>query len=142
MGEKKKTALHLSLTFLIRRLMIDSAANTLSPTADSSMFTAVLPTVSLLNANVSRADLFFSSSPSHSEFPTDHNTPRQHGRQRKSFFFFTALLSNRSRWNLEKNAHWISRCYVLGLLSEGRSVCQGTFFRGGRGGAAFPARGE
>lgn len=63
-------------TFLILRLMIDSAANTLSPTADSSMFTPVLPTVSLLDANVSGAVIF--SSPSHSEFPTDHNT---NGRQ-------------------------------------------------------------
>lgn len=72
-----------SPTFLILRLMIDSAANTLSPTADSSMFTPVLPTVSSVDANVSKAALF--SSPSHSEFPTDHNTPEQNGRQRNFF---------------------------------------------------------
>lgn len=53
----------LTLTFLILRLMIDSAANTLSPTADSSMFTPLLPTVSLLPANVSRADIFLQSQP-------------------------------------------------------------------------------
>lgn len=63
--------------------MIDSAANTRSPTADSSMFTPVLPTVSLLDANASREDIF--SSPSHSEFPTDHNTPEQKGRQSNFF---------------------------------------------------------
>lgn len=82
-------------TFLILRLMIDSAANTLSPTADSSMFTPVLPTVSSLDANASGADIF--SSPSRAEFPTDHNSPEQNGRQSN---FFTALLGDPSRWNL------------------------------------------
>lgn len=78
-----------SLTFLILRLMIDSAANTLSPTADSSMFTPVLSSVSSAVANVSKADLAFFPVPATSEFPTDHNTPEQNGRQRN---FFTALL--------------------------------------------------
>lgn len=43
------------------------------------MFTPVLPTVSSLDANASGADIF--SSPSRAEFPTDHNSPEQNGRQ-------------------------------------------------------------
>lgn len=69
------------LTFLILRLMIDSAANTLSPTADSSMFAPVLPTVS---QPASGADIFPSG------FPTDHNTPQLNGRQRDFFFYSVA----------------------------------------------------
>lgn len=59
----EKSTLHLPPTFLILRLMIDSAANTLSPTAESSMFTPVLPPVSWVDANVSRADIFLQSQP-------------------------------------------------------------------------------
>lgn len=59
------------------------------------MFTPVLPTVSWLDANASGADIF--SSPSRAEFPTDHNSPEQNGRQSN---FFTALLGDPSRWNL------------------------------------------
>lgn len=53
---------------------------------------------------------------------------------------FTALLRNRSRWNLDKSAYWPSRCYVLGLLSEGRSVRLGEFFLGGNMVAFLPLR--
>lgn len=130
-SKRKRGMGHHTPTFLILRLMIDSAANTLSPTADSSMFTPVLPTVSLLTL----ARQIFFSSPSHSEFPTDHNTPEQNGRQRN---FFTVLPGNRSRWNLYWNAHWSGRCYVLGLLSEGRSVRQCEFFQWGNV-SLFPA---
>lgn len=78
--------------------MIDSAANTLSPTADSSMFSPLLPSVSSLDANAaSKQSSRYLSPPSpssHSEFPTDHNTISQNGRQRSSFsfFFFSTLL--------------------------------------------------
>lgn len=48
------------------------------------MFTPVLPTVSSLDANASGADIF--SSPSRAEFPTDHNSPEQNGRQSNFFY--------------------------------------------------------
>lgn len=71
---EKRSTLHLPPTFLILRLMIDSAANTLSPTADSSMFTPVLLPVSWVLLRQLSPPLP-PSSPSHSKFPTDHNTP-------------------------------------------------------------------
>lgn len=66
-------------TFRILRLMRDSAANTLSPTADSSMLAAARPARSPPDANVSGADTL--SSRGRAEFPADHNTPEQNARQ-------------------------------------------------------------
>lgn len=58
-------------TLRILRLMIDSAANTLSPTADSSMFT--YPHRYFNRQLDSLLDGYFFS-PLASEFQTDHNT--------------------------------------------------------------------
>lgn len=103
------------------------------------MFPPVLPPVSSADANALAEQIFSSS---HSEFPTDHNTPEQNGRQRDFFLSRAPLLRNRSRWNLGEGAHWPSRCYVLGLLSEEeeRATRMNSFGGGEKWWLALPLR--
>lgn len=95
--------------------MMDSAANTRSPTADSSMFTPVLPTASLLMLTLAEQI----SSPALAALNSRQTIIVPNTEDVRAIFFFTALLGDLGRWNLWERAHWLSRYYVRWLLCGG-----------------------
>lgn len=81
-------------TLLILRFMMDSAAKTLSPTADSSMFTSI-------------SFIFFLST-----FTAKSRQTIILNFQPKRHHFFAALLWNYCRWNGFSKADWLGSFYV------------------------------